>query len=104
MASYNKVVLMGRLVARHEREENGRVRAAVEVTRRWYDADKAPREEVTRVQLEAFNGEADALAKFAVGRPVLVDGRLRMSEWETSAGERRSVLYVNVESVRGVSA
>ena len=40
---------------------------------------------------------------FTKGKPILVEGRLRMDEWENPQGERRSKLLVQLETFSFVS-
>ena len=57
------------------------------------------REETTFVDVETFGKQAEVVAKyFTKGRPIFVEGRLRLNEWQTQSGEKRSKLIVVLES------
>ena len=57
------------------------------------------REETTFVDVECFGKQAEVVAKyFTKGRPIFVEGRLRLNEWQTPAGEKRSKLLVVMEN------
>ena len=57
------------------------------------------REETTFVDVESFGKQAEVVAKyFTKGRPIFVEGRLRLNEWQTQTGEKRSKLQVVMEN------
>lgn len=57
------------------------------------------REETTFVDVEAFGKQAEVVAKyFTKGRPIFVEGRLRLNEWQSQTGEKRSKLMVVLEN------
>jgi len=63
------------------------------------DKDGNSKDETTFVDVECFSKQADTVAKFfSKGKPILVEGRLRLNEWESSTGEKRSKLLVVLES------
>ena len=103
MASFNKVILMGNLT----RDPELRVPAStgnplcnfgLAVNRR-YRVGEEQREEVTFVDLTAFGRPAEVIAKYcSKGSAILVEGRLKLDQWENQAGEKRSKLNVIVEN------
>jgi single-strand DNA-binding protein len=102
MASFNKVLLMGNLV----RDPELRVTpSGLSVCRctlacsRTIKSDTGSREETTFVDVESFGKQGEIVAKhFVKGKPIFVEGRLRLNEWQTSAGEKRSKLLVVMEN------
>jgi len=63
------------------------------------------REEVTFVDVDSFGRQAEMVAKyFTKGRPILVEGRLRLDQWESSSGEKRSRLVVVLDNFQFVGA
>ena len=62
-------------------------------------AEGGTREETTFVDVESFGKQAEVVAKyFTKGRPIFVEGRLRLNEWQTQTGEKRSKLQVVMEN------
>jgi single-strand DNA-binding protein len=61
-------------------------------------------EEVTFVDCEAWGRVAEVIAQYmSKGKPILVDGRLKLDEWEDkNGGGKRSKLRVVVESFQFV--
>lgn len=102
MASFNKVLLMGNLV----RDPELRVTpSGLSVCRctiacsRNIRAEAGNREETTFIDIESFGKQAETVAKhFTKGKPIFVEGRLRLNEWQNSSGEKRSKLLVVMEN------
>ncbi len=103
MASFNKVLLMGNLV----RDPELRVtpsglavcRFTLATSRVIKQTDGNNKEETTFVDVEAFGKSGEVVAKyFQKGRPIFVEGRLRLNEWQTNNGEKRSKLLVVLEN------
>jgi single-strand DNA-binding protein len=98
MASYNKVILMGNLT----RDPEMRVtpsglsicKMGLAVNRSYTTRDGERREEATFVDVDAFDKQAEVIAKYmSKGSPILVEGRLKFDQWE-SDGQKRSKLSV----------
>ena len=76
----------------------------IAVNRRFTTQSGEQREEVTFVDVDAWGRQAETISKyFTKGKPILVEGRLRMDEWENPQGERRSKLLVQLETFSFVS-
>lgn len=105
MASYNKVMLMGNLVRDPELRVTPsglpicRCTIACSRTVRSEKIEGGSREETTFVDVESFGKQAEVVAKhFVKGKPIFVEGRLRLNEWQTATGEKRSKLQVVMET------
>ena len=105
MASYNKVMLMGNLVRDPELRVTPsglaicRCTIACSRTVRSEKIEGGSREETTFVDVESFGKQAETVAKyFTKGKPIFVEGRLRLNEWQTPNGEKRSKLQVVMET------
>ncbi len=62
-------------------------------------AESGMREEVTFVDVESFGKQAEVVAKhFVKGKPIFIEGRLRLNEWQNASGEKRSKLMVVMEN------
>ena len=107
MASYNKVILMGHLTRDPELKtlpsQTVVCDFALAVNRRWKDANGGDREEVLFIDCAAFGKTGETIAgNLTKGRPVHVEGRLRLEQWEQEDGQRRSKIRVVVEQFRFV--
>ena len=105
MASYNKVMLMGNLVRDPELRVTPsglsicRFTLACSRSVKSEKAENGMREETTFVDVETFGKQAEVVAKyFTKGRPIFVEGRLRLNEWQNQTGEKRSKLMVVLEN------
>ena len=103
MASFNKVILMGNLTRDPElRYTSGGTAIAklgLAVNRVWRDAEGQQKEETTFVDIDAFGKQAETLGLYMQkGRPILVEGRLKLDQWEDkNTGQNRSRLGVVLE-------
>jgi single-strand DNA-binding protein len=101
--SFNKVVIMGNLTRDPEVRTlpsgNSVARLAVAVNRTYNDKDGNKKEEVTYVDVDAFGKQAEIIGKFFTkGKPILVEGRLKLDQWEDkTTGEKKSRLGVVLE-------
>ena len=108
MANFNKVLLMGNLTRDPEvRTTPSGMKIAklgMAVNRRFRTRDDETREETTFVDLDAFGNQAEIIERYCQkGSPLFVEGRLRLEQWETNAGEKRSKLTVVVENFQLMS-
>lgn len=104
MVSVNRVMLGGHLTADPESKQvgNGAVcHFTIGVNRNWTDKQGQKKEEATFVDCEAW-GKVGEIAQnyLRKGRPVFVEGRLKLDRWTTPDGQKRSKLKVNVESIQ----
>ncbi len=108
MASYNKVILMGHLTRDPELKAlpNSDTQVcdfSIAVNRRWKAPDGGDREEVLFIDCAAFGKIGETIAgSLTKGRPIHVEGRLRLETWEQEDGQRRSKHRVVVEQFRFV--
>ena len=57
------------------------------------------REETAFVDIDAFGKQAEVIAKYMrKGRPIMVEGRLKLDQWESNEGQKRSKLGVVLEN------
>ena len=108
MASFNKVILMGNLT----RDPETRVtpggmticKLGIAVNRVYTTQDGERKEDVTFVDCDAFGKPAETIARYmAKGRGILIEGRLRLDQWEDKqSGQPRSRLGVVVENFQFV--
>ena len=103
MASFNKVILLGNLT----RDPETRVTAnglticklGLAVSRVFSTRDGERKEETAFVDIDAFGKQAEVITKYMrKGRPLMVEGRLKLDQWETNDGQKRSKLNVVLEN------
>ncbi len=106
MASYNRVILVGNLTRdpelRYTPKGTALAKIGLAVNRRWTAETGEQREEVTFVDVEAWGPQAENISKYLKkGSPLLVEGRLRLDQWDDKqTGQKRSKLVVVCENSR----
>jgi single-strand DNA-binding protein len=104
MASFNKVILAGNMTRDPELRylPKGTAVAAfsLAVNRTWKTETGENKEEVSFIDIEAFGRQAEVIAQYMrKGRPLLVEGRLKMDSWEDkTTHQKKSKLKVVLES------
>ena len=103
MASFNKVILMGNLTRDPElRVTNTGLsicKLSLAVNRTYTTKEGDSKDETTFVDIDAFGRQAETLSKYLQkGRPIMVEGRLKLDQWETNEGQKRSKLGVILEN------
>ena len=109
MANFNKVMLMGNLTRdielRHTNSNLAIAKIGLAVNRRWKTPEGEQREETTFVDCEAFGRTAEVMSQYlAKGRPVFIEGRLQLDQWEDQQGNKRSKLKVVVEGFQFIDS
>lgn len=106
MPDLNKVFVAGRLTRDPELKYTSAgkpfCRLSVANSRRYRPREGAEWQEITTfVEVSVWGPQAEYVGqKLGKGRPVIVEGRLRTSEWEDKAtGQKRSRLEVDAERV-----
>jgi len=108
MASLNRVFLMGNLTRdvelRHTNSNQAVATIGLAVNRRWRSPDGEEREEVTFVDCEAWGKTAETMSRYlAKGRPVFIEGRLKLDQWEKE-GQKHSKMKVVVEGFQFIDS
>ena len=109
MASLNKVLLIGNLTRDPEVRmmSNGRpvCNFGLALNRSYKDSDGNRKEETTFVDVECFGPRAEAVGRFfSKGRSIFVEGRLKLDQWESKEGEKRSALRVVLDNFEFVDS
>ncbi|MFG0282824.1 MAG: single-stranded DNA-binding protein [Phycisphaerales bacterium JB039] len=108
--SFNKVFLMGNLTRdielRHTSGNTAVAKIGLAVNRRFRTQSGETRDETTFVDCEAWGRTAEVMSQYlAKGRPVFIEGRLRLDQWEDkNDGSKRSRLLVVVENFQFVDS
>ncbi len=105
----NKVFLMGNLTRDVELKytpSNQPVATfGLAMNRRYRTKDGEDREETTFVDCEAWARTAEVMNQYlAKGRPVFIEGRLKLDQWQDKEGNKRSKLRVVVENFQFVDS
>ena len=98
----NKVFLMGNMVrdveVRHTPSNNAVAQFTIAINRKFRGKDGQMNEEKTFVDCEAWGKMAETIGKFfPKGKKIMVEGRLKLDQWEDKNGGKRSKLKVVVE-------
>lgn len=110
MANLNKVMLIGNLTRDPELRVTPKGTAictfSLAVNRKFRDESGADREEVTYVDIEAWGKSGENISKYcSKGRPLFVEGRLRLDQWEDkNTKEKRSRMKVVCENFQFLSS
>src|SRR5436190_153913 len=104
MASFNKVILMGNLTRDVEIRYIPSGMAVAEVGLAVNDRRKGQNgewvEETTFVDVTLWGRQAEIAGEYlSKGSPVLIEGRLKLDQWEKD-GQKRSKLRVVAENMR----
>lgn len=99
MASYNRVVLLGNLTRDPELRYIPSGTAVTEIGLAVNDRRKNANgewvDETTFVDVTLWGRTAEIASEYLTkGRPVLIEGRLKLDTWETNDGQKRSKLRV----------
>jgi single-strand DNA-binding protein len=110
MANFNKVILCGNLTRDIElsylpSNQTACANFGLAINRNWTGADGQKKEEVTFVDCVNFGKGAEVLAKYVKkGSPLMVEGRLKLDQWQDKDGGKRSKLNVVVENFQFLSS
>jgi single-strand DNA-binding protein len=103
MPSLNKVLLMGNLTRDPELRVTPKgtpiCQFSLAINRQFKMESGESREEVIYVDVEAWGKQGETIAKYCTkGRPLYVEGRLRLDQWEDkTTKEKRSRMKVVLE-------
>lgn len=103
MANFNKVILAGNLTRDPEMRYTPKGTAiasfGMAINRKWKSETGEMKEEVTFVEIDAFGRQAEVVAQYMKkGRPFLVEGRLKLDQWEDkNTHQKQSKLKVVLE-------
>ena len=109
MANFNKVFLMGNLTrdpqVSYLPSQTAVCELGLAVNRRWTSQDGQQKEEVSFVDVVAYGKQAETLGKYLrKGRPVFIEGRLKLDQWEAQDGTKRSKMRVVLEGFQFIDS
>jgi single-strand DNA-binding protein len=103
MANFNRVILAGNLTRDPELRYTPKGVAIAKITlainRTWKTETGETKDEVTFVDVDAFGRQAEVVGQYMKkGRPFLVEGRLKLDQWEDkNTHQKQSKLKVVLE-------
>jgi single-strand DNA-binding protein len=105
MANLNKVLLMGNLTRDPEVKYTPKGTAVCDLGVAINDSYKAQdgtiKETVTYVDIEVWGRTAENCKQYLTkGRGVFIEGQLRLDQWETPQGEKKSKMKVRADRVQ----
>ena len=103
MSGFNKVILMGNItrdpVLSFLPSNTPVVEFSIATNRTFKKQDGSQGEEICFTDCQMFGKRAEVINKyFHKGEPILVEGRLKLDQWQAQDGSKRSKLRVFVES------
>jgi len=109
MAGFNKVILLGNLTRdpqlKYLPSNTPVCELGLAVSRRWRDREGNMRDEVCFVDLTAFGRSAETLNQYmSKGKPILIEGRLKLDTWTAQDGTRRSKHSVVIDHFQFVGS
>jgi len=105
MANLNKVMLIGNLTRdvelRYTPGGTAVCSFGLATNRKWKNKQGEQQEEVTFVDVEAWARTAELCQQYlSKGSPLFVEGRLKLDQWQSKDGQRRSKLKVVIENMQ----
>ena len=107
MANFNRVILMGNVVAdpvvRYVGSGTAVCDLRLAINRYWNDkATNTKKEETTFIDVTLWGRDAEVAGEYASkGKPIMVEGRLRQETWDDKAtGQKRSKITVVGEMIQ----
>lgn len=102
MSNLNRVLLTGNLTddpnLKYVGDNTPVCNFALAANRHYRNRQGEQQQEVCFVDCEAWGHTAEVIhQRLSKGRPLLIEGRLRLDRWKTKAGENRSKLRVVAE-------
>ncbi len=109
-ANFNKVILIGNITRdielRHLPSGQAIAKIGLATNRRWRTPEGEQREETMFIDCEAWGKTAEFVNQyFSKGRPILIEGRLKLDQWEDKETKaKRSKHVVVVENATFVDS
>lgn len=109
MPNYNKVLLMGNITRdielKHTANSQAVATIGLAVNRRYKTKEGEDREDTTFVDCEAWGRTAEVIHQyFGKGKPIFIEGRLKLDQWEDKEGKKQSKLRVVIEGFEFVES
>ncbi|MGI9014750.1 MAG: single-stranded DNA-binding protein [Phycisphaerales bacterium] len=107
--NFNKVFLMGNLTRdpelKYTPNNQAVAKIGIAVNRRYRTKEGEDREETTFVDCDAWGRTAEVMNQYLTkGRPVFIEGYLKLDQWTDQEGGNRSKLKVVIENFQFVDS
>ena len=94
MPNFNKVILAGNLTRdpelRYLPKGTAVAKIGLAINRNWRTETGEQKEEVTFIDVEAFGKQAETISQYLKkGRPILIEGRLKLDQWEDKQTQQK---------------
>ena len=101
----NKVFVAGNLTrdpeVRFFANERAVANIGIACNRKWRDRDGNQQEETTFIDVECWGRTAELVGQYlSKGRACLIEGRLKLDQWEDKDGNKRSKMKVVADNVQ----
>jgi single-strand DNA-binding protein len=109
MPNLNRVMLMGNLTRdpelRYTPNNTAVCSFGLAVNRKWRNQNGEPQEETTFVDCDAWARSAETINQYMrKGKPIFVEGRLKLDQWQDKDGNNRSKIKVVVETFQFIDS
>jgi single-strand DNA-binding protein len=109
MSNYNKVILIGNLTRdvelKHIPSGQAVAQIGLAVNRKYKTKDGQQQEETTFIDCEAWGRTAEVMQQYlSKGKPVFIEGRLKLDTWQDKDGSNRSKLKVVIENFQFIDS
>jgi single-strand DNA-binding protein len=109
MASLNKVMLIGNLTRdpelRYLQSGTALCDFGIAINRTYRTPAGEQKEEVVFVDVTAWAKQAELISEYMQkGRPIFVEGRLKLDQWTNQQGQKQSKLHVVMENFQFLDA
>ncbi|MCI0364773.1 MAG: single-stranded DNA-binding protein [Phycisphaerales bacterium] len=109
MPDYNKVLLMGRLTRdielKYTPSNMAVAKVGLAVNHRYKTKEGESKEDTTFVECDAWGRTAEVMSQYlSKGKPVFVEGRLKLDTWQDKDGGNRSMLKVVIENFQFIDS
>lgn len=109
MPNLNKVILMGNLTRdpelRYTPSNMAVVNLGLAINRRWRNQQGEQQEETTFVDCEAWGKTAEVINQYCrKGRPLFIEGRLKLDQWQDKEGHSRAKLKVVIDTFQFIDS
>ncbi|MDP7005905.1 MAG: single-stranded DNA-binding protein [Phycisphaerales bacterium] len=109
MPNYNKCLLMGNLTRDPELKQTPSNQSVAQIgialNRKFKDREGNLQEDTTYVDCEAWGRTAEVMSQYlSKGKPVFIEGRLKLDQWQDKEGNNRSKLKVVIENFQFIDS
>ena len=103
MSGYNRIILMGNLTRdpdfTYTADSTAIAKFGLAVNNKYKKKDDTQVDDTLFIDCTAFGPRAETISKyFAKGKPILVEGRLKLEQWTALDGGKRSKHSVTIDN------